>query len=288
MSAPSSTLAQLKPFTLYSRSLFVKCVPAPTTFYERRAVLAALQQSSQRSIEMFKKLQDSSSFIAITSGPDAAATLVENSPLERTIISQDSGSDPSWTLNDDVSGPIATPVRPLPQSSVAKPTPASVNLGLSHKTFTLHIFHANADYDHREEVRKNPLHGPWPGSGTTETFVSAALRRVIPSGVMAPALRDWETGNPLAHDLDSFAENGRGGAASTLLGKKRHSVREAFVLERIRRRDAKQATPTVMSSLMQFAEECRNKLPSIQPEPSQDAAAEPMQVEAGAQISDSP
>ncbi|KAI0528245.1 hypothetical protein F5B22DRAFT_28041 [Xylaria bambusicola] len=288
MAASSSALSQLKPFTLNSRSLFVKCVPAPKTFYERRAVLAALQKSSQQSIEMFKKLQDSSSFIAITTRPDAATTLVESSPLERTIVSQHSGSDSPGHLDDDVSGTIAAPISPLPTNPIIQPTPASIKLGLSHKTFTLHIFPVNAGYDHREEVRKNPLYGPWPGSGTTETFVSAALRRVIPSGVMAPALYDWETGNPLAHESDSFAENGRGGAAFTLLGKKRHSAREAFVLERIRRREAKQATPTVMGSLVQFTEECRNRSASKQPETPQDTAAEPMQAEAETQVSNSP
>ncbi|KAI1742624.1 hypothetical protein F4680DRAFT_22535 [Xylaria scruposa] len=284
MSTSGSALAQLKPFTLGSRSLFVKCVPAPRSFYERRAVLAALQRSSQQSIETFKKLQDSSSFIAVTTRPDAAATLLENSPLERTIISQGSRSDAAsmsstWSSNyDDVSGPIAAPVNPLPADVVAKPTPASVDLGLSYKTFTLHIFPANADYDHIAEVRKNPLHGPWPGNGKTETFISAALQRVVPSGVMAPALRDWETGNQLAHDNDSFADNGPEGAASTLLGKKRLSAREAFLMERIRRRGAEKDMPKVMSSLFQFAEECRTEAAKAQSESPQDTASKVSQA----------
>ncbi|TGJ84941.1 hypothetical protein E0Z10_g3844 [Xylaria hypoxylon] len=277
MSTSGSALAQLKPFTLSSRSLFIKCVPAPRSFYERRAVLAALQKSSQQSIETFKRLQDSSSFIAVTTKPDAATDLLDSSPLERTIISQDPGSDEvptrsAWGPDYDVSGPITTPVNPLPASSTVKPTPVSADLGLSHRTFTLHIFPANADYDHIEEVRKNPLHGRWPGDGKTETFVSAALKRVIPPGAMAAALQDWETGNQLARDSDSFADNGPEGAASMLLGKKRHSAREAFLLERIRRRGAEQETPTVMSSLMQFAEECRTKTADVQSEPSQGTA----------------
>ncbi|KAI0855857.1 hypothetical protein F4860DRAFT_446168 [Xylaria cubensis] len=285
MSTSGSVLAQLKPFTLASRSLFVKCVPAPRSFYERRAVLAALQRSSQQSIETFKKLQDSSSFIAITTRPEAASTLLENSPLERTIISQGSSSDvaltPStWSSNyDDVSGPIAAPVNPLPADVVAKPTPASVDLGLSYKTFTLHIFPANVDYDHVAEVRKNPLHGQWPGNGKIETFISAALHRVVPSGAMAPALRDWETGNQLAHDGDSFADNGPEGAAATLLGKKRLSAREAFLMERIRRRGADKEMPKVMSGLFQFAEECRSEAAKAQSKPQQDTASQNSQAQ---------
>ncbi|KAI1747992.1 hypothetical protein F4782DRAFT_389166 [Xylaria castorea] len=291
MSTSSSALAQLKPFTLGSRSLFIKCVPAPRSFYERRAVLAALQRSSQQSIETFKKLQDNSAFIAVTTRPDAAATLLDNSPLERIVISQDSSSDvastPStWSSNyDDVSGPIATTVNPLPASVVANPTPASVDLGLSYKTFTLHIFPANAGYDHIAEVNKNPLHGPWPGNGKTETFISVALQRVVPSGQMAPALRDWETGNQLAHDSDSFADDGPEGAASTLLGRKRLSARETFIMERIRRRGAEKETPKIMRGLFQFAEECRTKAAMEQSKPSQDTASEVSQAQTNEPIS---
>ncbi|KAI1120754.1 hypothetical protein F5Y10DRAFT_283039 [Nemania abortiva] len=287
MSASPSALAQLKPFSLSSRSLFVKCVPAPRTFYERRAVLAALQKSSQQSIGTFKKLEDNSSFIAITTRPDAAETLIANSPLERIIISQNSSHDAastrnSWSPDHDVSGPIAAPVHPLPSTSAAaKPTPATAELGLSYKTFTLHIFPTNADYDHREEVRKNPLHGQWPGDGKTETFISSALRRVVPASAIAPALRDWETGNQLAHDADSFADDGPEGAASTLLGRKRLSARECFLLERIRRRGAERETPKVMNGLFQFAEECRAEAAKAQSESSQATATEGPEAETG-------
>ncbi|KAI1423705.1 hypothetical protein F5Y12DRAFT_785871 [Xylaria sp. FL1777] len=274
MSMSGSTLAQLKQFAIGPRSLFIKCVPAPRSFYERRAVLAALQKSSQQSIQMFKKLQDSSSFVAVTTRPDIASKLIDSSPLERTVVSQDPGSDETlsrsaWTSDDDVSGPIAAPVNPLPTDSAVELTPASAALGLSHKTFILHIFPTNPDYDHKEEVRKNPLRGPWPGTGKNETFVSAALRRVIPSGVMAPALRDWESGNPLAHEFDNIADNGAEGAASTLLGDKRLSGRETFLLERIRRRGTALETPMVMSSLVKFAEKCKTKSGNVPSQASQ-------------------
>lgn len=260
----SAVLAQLKSFTLSSRTLFIKCVPAPRNFYERRAVLAALQKTSQQSIEMFKKLQDNSSFIAVTTRPEAAVALLEQTPLERTMVAEGAnGEEPltqaTWS---DASGPIATPANPLPTEEIARSTPAAADLGLSYKSFTLHIFPANVNYDHREEVMKNPLHGQWPGNGsskTEETFISAALRKVVPSGAMAPALRDWETGGQLGHhDVDGFADNhGSEGAASLLLGKKRLSSRESFLLERIRRRGAERETPRIMKGLVQFAEECR-------------------------------
>ncbi|KAI0875462.1 hypothetical protein GGS24DRAFT_292078 [Hypoxylon argillaceum] len=285
MPTTPSALAQLKPFSLGTRSLFVKCVPPPRTFFERRAVLAALHKASQQSIEAFKKLQDDSSFIVITGRPDAATTLVSHSPLERIIVSQSSSHDEAatrsaWNPDSDVSGPIATPANPLPANSAAKPTPASTELGLSQKTFTLHIFRTNRSYDHGEEVRKNPLHGPWPGDGAKETFVSAALKRVIPSSAIAPALRDWETGNQLAHESETFADDGPEGAASMLLGKKRLSARESYVLERIRRRGAERETPKVMSGLFQFVEERKAESARAQSETPQSAAAEESQSQA--------
>lgn len=181
-----------------------------------------------------------------------------------------------------MSGPIATPISLLPAASATTPTPASAAVGLSHKTFTLHIFPTNAAYDHRAEVRKNPLHGQWPGDGETETetFISAALRQVIPPGAMAPALRDWETGNQLARDADSFAEDGPEGAASTLLGRKRISALESFLLERIRRRGAERETPKVMNGLFHFAEECRSRPAESQSEPSRSTAAGDAQAQA--------
>ncbi|KAI0206771.1 hypothetical protein F4808DRAFT_454689 [Astrocystis sublimbata] len=268
MSTSSAALAQLKQFNLASRSLFVKCAPAPRTFYERRAVLAALQHTSEHSIEVFKKLEDSGSFIAVTTEPEAAKLLLDSSPLERTIPSQNPHSDtvslPTafGVSYSDMSGAIADPIHPLPaDDAAAMETPASAELGLAYHTFTLKIFSTSKDYSHPEEIAKNPLHGPWPSPRSPkpkiESFTSAALQRVMPSGAMAPALRDWDTGNQLARDGDSFADDGPDGAAATLLGNKRHSAREAFFLERIRRRDGAQKTPKVMEGLFKFADECR-------------------------------
>lgn len=198
----------------------------------------------------------------MTTRPEAATSLLKASPIERTVYSQDISSDGSssksvWESEVDLSGPIARPVDPLPADE-ATPTPAFNDLGISQKNFTLHVFLPNANYKHGEEIRKNPIHGRWPGGHRNETFISAALRRVVPSGAMAPALRDWETGNQLAHDGDGFS-TGEEGAAAALLGQKRHSASEVFFLERIRRREEEQETPKIMTSLLQFAEDCKTQ-----------------------------
>lgn len=57
MSRKPSALAELLQTSLSSRTVYVKCIPAPANFYERRAVLRTLQSSSQETIETFKKLE---------------------------------------------------------------------------------------------------------------------------------------------------------------------------------------------------------------------------------------
>lgn len=84
--------------------------------------------------------------------------------------------------------------------------------------------------------------------------MSAALYKSIPSGAMAPGLRDWHTANQLSRDSTSFADEGSEGAAAVLLEKKRLSSREPFIMERIRARRNAKEIPSVMRSLAAFVE----------------------------------
>ncbi|KAH9906871.1 hypothetical protein F4778DRAFT_778305 [Xylariomycetidae sp. FL2044] len=260
MPSKASSLAQVLPFTLSSRTLYIKCTPAPRTFFERRAVLRALQQHTSESIETFKKLEDNSSFIAITSTPDAATDLVRNAPFKRTVVAENLDNPAtrhaSWTNQFDLRGNVTDPVHVLPAAEETTQTTASADLGVSHHTFTLGVFPANESYNHIETINRNPLHGPWPQSDTDrwESFTGAALRKRIPHSAMAPAWRDWESSNQLARDVTSFAEEFREGATHKLLGKKRASAREAYLMERIRQRKYEAELPEVMRSLAGFAE----------------------------------
>lgn len=98
--------------------------------------------------------------------------------------------------------------------------------------------------------------------------MSAALHRSIPSGPMAPALRDWHTANQLSRDSFSFADEGVEGAASVLLGKKRLSSKEIFFLDRIRARRNAKGVPDIMKSLAAFANENVHDSPSNAVNPS--------------------
>ncbi|KAI2775647.1 hypothetical protein F4815DRAFT_395436 [Daldinia loculata] len=276
MSSKTSAFADLLQTSLSSRTIYLKCVPAPVNFSERRGVLRAVQKLTHETVETFKKLEDNSSFVVVTSKPGTATALVNDSPIMRVIIDQDpnaasssSSASSSWGAEYDIRGSITTPVNPYaPSRLLTRETPALSDLGVSYKVFTLHMFAANKTYNHKEAIRKNPLHGPWPSHNARETFVSAALRRSIPSGPMAPALRDWHTANQLSRDSFSFADEGVEGAASVLLGKKRLSSKEIFFLDRIRARRNAKGVPDIMKSLAAFANENVHDSPSNAVNPS--------------------
>ncbi|KAI5860067.1 hypothetical protein GGS23DRAFT_607071 [Durotheca rogersii] len=266
-----SAFAEVLQTSLSSRTVFVKCVPAPITFFERRAVLRSVQKLSHETVETFRQLEDNSSFVVVTTKPGTAQGLVNDSPITRVIIHHDPNAaaapdSAAWGAEYDIRGAITTPINPIAPSKALKATPAFADLGLSHKTITLHMFAANKSYNHREAVRRNPLHGRWPSNDDRETFTSAALHKSVPSGVMAPALKDWHTANQLYRDSVSFTDEGSEGAAATLLGKKRHTPREVYLLERIRARWNAEGMPDVMKSLAAFAtDSSRSPSPALNP-----------------------
>ncbi|KAI0885929.1 uncharacterized protein GGS22DRAFT_136141 [Annulohypoxylon maeteangense] len=276
MSRTASAFAELLQSSLSSRTVYVKCIPSPVTFFERRSVLRAVQKLSFETIDTFKKLEDNSSFIVVTSKPDAAAALVNASPVTRVVVAQDpnaAGGEPttsSWGAEYDVRGSITAPIDPIPPSRETESTPALKDLGISYITFTLHMFAANRAYNHLDAIKKNPLHGPWPSSDgdEMETFRSAALRQCVPAGAMAPALRDWDTANQLLRDSTSFSEEGVEGASTTLLGKQRLKRKHIFILERIRNRQNRNMIPAIMRSLAAFADGTAcDKPPLVDPLP---------------------
>ncbi|RYO92285.1 hypothetical protein DL766_001776 [Monosporascus sp. MC13-8B] len=264
MARTASALSQLLPVSLWERTVFVKCTPPPATFTERRAVLRALQKNTSEGIEVFKKLKrDGSSFIAVTTQPEAATALINESPFERTFITESlSTVEPkksTWGSVYDLRGTITAPVNPLPKLQATPTTAPSNEFGLSHRTFTIRCFPPNKTYNHLQVVRSNPLHGPWPDNAGRETFISAALRRSVPAGPLAPALRDWETGNQLSPDYVSSPDEGIESALSILLGQSRLQGNQVYVRERRRARLKEKEIPEVMRSLAAFAAKCKEK-----------------------------
>ncbi|KAH6655441.1 hypothetical protein BKA67DRAFT_534366 [Truncatella angustata] len=255
----ASAFARTLPSSLSSRTIFVKCSPAPSNFTERRAILKALSTAGgKKALEVFKRLEDSSSFIAVTADPGCAKTLVDESPYKRILHVQDSATAATFATTAWGAAfrtTIADPVNVQPleewqgESKTDKPV-GGAGLGLNSKIFTIHVFPGNAAYSHKQAISQNPLYGPWPARSGYETFVSAALRRTVPGSHMAAGLRDWDTGNQLSEDLSNSAEEG----AETLLGM---STRHKKTFYEERRRKAETRIPDVMTSLAAVAESAK-------------------------------
>lgn len=213
-------------------------------------------------------VQDSSSFIAVTTTPDTATELVNKSPLERTVYTQDSAaattfSTTSWgsAVRTTITDPVIVKTRAQVDEEVAKmdETARTEEIGLKTRSFTISVFPANAAFSHKRIIQLNPLHGPWPPGDSGDSYISAALRKSIPAGAMQPGLRDWETGRQLSAEFVGPEDE----VATTLLGLSKHG--KAFVKERLWKKQRN--VPDVMKSLGSVAD-------APQPPPAPDVAKE--------------
>ncbi|KAI4600682.1 hypothetical protein KJ359_012844 [Pestalotiopsis sp. 9143b] len=274
----ASAFARTLPSSLSSRTLFIKCSPAPSTFTERRAILKALATTgADTKIEVFKKLEDSSSFIAVTTEPESARSLVSESPYQRIVHLQDSAkaslfSTAAWgasfrpTITDPVNVQPAEEWREGSGPAGSSNSVEHSSLGLTSKTFTIHVFPANPSFSHKRAVELNPLHGPWPRHDGYDTYVSMALKKAVPGGRMSPGLRDWDTGKQISQGSLGREDEG----AESLLGSK---LRRSYFIEK-RRRKAETELPDVMKSLAAVAKASTATLPKQTPA-AQDAIKPP-------------
>ncbi len=193
----------------------------------------------------------------MTTKPETARALIDQSPIERTLIIEDPRvQEPkrTWDPSNGMRGTITTPVNPLPRLEATPTTDDSNELGLSHITFTIRCFPPNRTYNHLAVVRSDPLHGPWPDDRGQESFIAASLRRSVPAGRLAPALRDWVSGNQLSRDPSTPLDDAGEGALSILIGKSRAQI---YIRERTKARVIGREIPEVMKSLSGFAAKCR-------------------------------
>lgn len=247
----STAFAKALPQSLSSRTLFVKCAPAPATLAERRAILKGLAMTGKTpGIEVFKRLEDSSSFIAVTNTAATANSLVADSPFTRYVVTTEPEataalSTTTWSaaFRRTITQPIS--VQTAVQLRNMRKTKEKTKI-LEKKAFVIHIFPANASYNHRRAVGRSVLHGPWPEPQAKDSFMAAALRRIIPAGALAPSLRDWDTGHQLfpGRGVSTGFDDQ---SAWNLVGLGMHG--DAYARERRRRRECWHRTPAVMKSL---------------------------------------
>ncbi|KAK3684896.1 hypothetical protein B0T22DRAFT_464421 [Podospora appendiculata] len=192
------------------RSIYLRVKPAPATLSERRAVLGALKQHGE--IEVFKKLQDASSFISVATNRATADTIIARSPLEFEYVNESAHAAGS---HDD--------------KSLADAGAEAGTAGEPKRTFVVEVFPAG-NYGHKSTVKRSPLHGPWPGDNGPlggESFATAALRAVVPADMAARGLRDWETGG-LVEDQEAWAPAARDARYFIRLRSLRRSGRDVF------------------------------------------------------------
>ena len=200
----------------------------------------------------------------MTTRIEIAKALIENSPFERTFIVEDStkagqSREPTWGDTSGARRTVTALVNPLPTDLHPTPTTDDTNdLGLSHGTFSIHCFPPNKTFDHLRTVRDHPLHGPWPNNDGRETFISASLRRSVPPGPLAPALRDWVTGGQLSRFTETAADEKGEGALSLLIGRSREKT---YQWEQIVARKKERNIPEIMHGLARFSEKYRRDLP---------------------------
>ncbi|KAK7951796.1 uncharacterized protein PG986_007524 [Apiospora aurea] len=330
-SSAASAFAKTLPQSLSSRTVLVKCTPAPRSLAERRAILKGLLMTGQRpEIEVFRKLDDDSSFIAVAATAATATCLVDDSPFRRVMATAAWGSaaaapgpaassSPSAAAADAAdAAPLAEPVvvqvlkknektkdpskRPLwwrkreekrmkeaaerqaaeklaaeqlqqqqqqalesgdaaAATAAAAAAAADESLSIQKKEFVIHVFPANKGFNHQRMLGRGLLHGPWPlninqflvsGAGhqdqaeLRDTFISAALRKSVPPGRLAPSLKDWDTGRQMAIGRGT-ATGFDDRAAWELLGVGVHGA--SFIQHRLHQKDMAAKTPAVMRGL---------------------------------------
>ncbi|KAJ5011131.1 hypothetical protein K4K57_006165 [Colletotrichum sp. SAR 10_99] len=246
MSTRGHAVLQDLSYKLGSRTVQVTVSPRPAKFAERRAVLHSLQKFAR--VEVFKKLNDNSSFISVLADKAQAKSLVNMSPLQYQIaIPRLHGSVQMFLTNANSPEPIIKSKASERALEIETTRPAAEE---DHKEFTVHIFPAES-YIHAAANRSSPLHGPWPES-RRETTMMSTLKETLPKNIMTEGLADWETGGQIpASEKSQLWED-------ILLGSKSTDVSTRAIIDRIQRRERRNATPPIMDGLLQLREKSRN------------------------------
>ncbi|KAJ4395970.1 hypothetical protein N0V93_000186 [Gnomoniopsis smithogilvyi] len=201
---------------IHTRSVFVRVNPTPTTLSERRAVLHALQRHG--TVEVFKRLPAPSSFICAFVKRQEALDMIGKSPMTFKFVSEP--LEPVQTSSITGGNPmsVASPItlhfiegeRDTIKREQADPSTAESN---PIKTFTIWAKASEKSYNHKTNIRRNPIHGPWPEVKKTDhDFAYHALKEVVPDNIAQHGLCDWTTGGQLSEDVKlARADEGSGG-----------------------------------------------------------------------------
>lgn len=146
--------------------------------------------------------QDPNTFVCATTKAEVANELVKISPLAFKFVSEPLQSVRARASPGvyavDVAAPIEIHEVKDDDPDLAQP-PAPESISDPIKTFTVHINPSQSYYSHKEQIRLNPIHGPWPRTlREDQDFIYFALKKVIPNNFALQGLCDWHTGGQLS------------------------------------------------------------------------------------------
>lgn len=151
--------------------------------------------------------------------------MVKRAPLKYEFITKRSDTVQPWGVPG-----ISLPIEPIETSKPPEHGFNRMTKHLSHKSFEMHIF-PSPDYKHKTTIRYAPVHGPWPEEDLAEreTYVYNALQEVVPRGIAADALCDWQSGGQLTDE-------------ARVLRAQSNTPREVHIVDRQKRRALREQT----------------------------------------------
>jgi hypothetical protein len=120
-------------------------------------------------------------FSAIATKALTVKHLVANSPLQFDYV-----PEPTTADQESTTGGVPRDIHSLHKA---------MDRSDSRQSFMLSVF--PSDTEHRYQIQKSPLYGPWPENrqcGPVKSFATEALRQLLPNDMAAKGLRDWDTG----------------------------------------------------------------------------------------------
>ncbi|KAI6374621.1 hypothetical protein MCOR25_003087 [Pyricularia grisea] len=232
---------------VFNRTVYLRVQPKPETLAERRAVLRMLQRTGE--VEVFKKLRRDDSFISIFRSSKDAIELVRRAPIRYEFVVENIGvnligsgditptvapieamrqgdSDSETPVAElEADEPVAEQLPETPEQQEEDGDPSAPSLGIStvkQRSFVLSAFITN-QHGHYTHIRRSRLYGPWEHERhATDTFMSRALRDLVPSDHDTQPFADWITLDQLNETrIEEHDEQKRSGLATTYVETRR-------------------------------------------------------------------
>lgn len=164
--------------------------------------------------------QNEASFISVAATSETARKLIYSSPMDVQFVDEPfDGLSQGTSLFSSSQPGVAPQINPIVNPNITSSIDNKYGNKATH--FTVHVF-PNEGYRHKTVIRYSPLYGPWPKEDAAkETFVYAALDKVVPKNIMArEAFCDWRTGGQLSDDARNMRNQSQNGKLAYIQERK--------------------------------------------------------------------